>query len=383
MTREEQIQILHETYGEHLPNLPSAYISGATVFDEISDNYELTPFLLYELFTPQEMEIVNELPATADQVAERLKLDKCLVSEILDRINEQGKLVDDGGEPKIYGVYRRAVTFRDSIVGAGMRGDMSYVKNRRAYILMENWIRFSPGSKIPLSDILEMRVIPKWTSIKDIPGVMRCENMLEIIEDNLKKGTIIANQCGCRAVKSYIDEGKYSPDHCNVFHEHEDNTDGHCLMFEEFAAHMIKKYPKGQNIPTREQAMRVFKEVEESTAIYSGAKTRQIANVCTCCSCCCTVQRHIKDGLTEVLKPSRFRPECKADKCISCGTCLERCYYDAIRLEEDGVKINEKLCKGCGNCVVICPASALKMKIVHGPEWIPDEVYINDFEYNG
>lgn len=383
MTREEQIKILKETYGDKLPELPEAYKKGSGVFDEIADNHELTPYLLYELFTPEEMEIVNTLPATAAQAAEKLGWDKDKVESLLDKINAEGKLVDDGGDPKIYGVYRRAVTFRDSIVGAGLRGDMSYVDNRKAFTLMENWIRFTPDTKIPLENILEMRVIPKWTSIKDIPGVMHCENMKEIIEENLKKGTIIANQCGCRAVKSYIDEGKYSPDHCKVFHEHEDNSDGHCLMFEEFAAHMIKKYPQGQNIPDREQAMKVFQEVEESTAIYSGAKTRQIANVCTCCSCCCTVQRHIQDGLTEVLRPSRFRPECNHDKCVGCEICLSRCYYDAIRMTDEGITVDPDKCKGCGNCVVTCPTKALKMKIVHDPSWIPDEIYVNDFEYNG
>ncbi len=383
MTREEQYKILHNTYGETLPELGEEYINGSAVFDEIADNHVLTPYLLRELFTPEEMRIVNTLPATAEEAAAKLGLDVEYVRTILDKINAEGKLVDDDSDPKLYGVYRRAVTFRDSIVAAGMRGDMSYVNNRKAFTLMENWIRFSSDTKMPLEDILEMRVIPKWNSIKDLPGVMRCENMLEIIEDNLKKGTIIANLCGCRAVKSYIDIGGYSPDNCKVFHENEDNSDGHCLMFEEFAAHMIKKYPAGQNIPNREQAMKVFREVEESTAIYSGAKTRQIANVCTCCDCCCTVQQHIRDGLTDVLRPSRFRPECNGDKCIGCQICLSRCYYDAIHLTDNGVEINPDKCKGCGNCVVTCPTKALKMKTVHGPEWIPDEIYVNDFEYNG
>ena len=262
-----------------------------------------------------------------------------------------------------------------------MRGEFSFKENRNAYALMEDWIRFDPSTSLPMEDILEMRVIPKWNSIKDIPGVMRCENMKEIIEENLKKGTMIANQCGCRVVKSYIDEGEYSPEHCEVFTEH-DNTDGHCFMFEEFAEFMIKNYPSGQNKPTYEEAMKLFDDVEQSTAIYSGAKTRQIANVCTCCSCCCTVQRHERDGLN-VLKPSRFRPECSHDKCINCKLCISRCYYGAIKLVDGKIEIDEELCKGCGSCVVKCPVKALKMKIVHDPDWIPDEVYINDFEYNG
>lgn len=382
MTREEQMNVLNQAYGNVLPELDPIYYEGAGVFDEIVDNHIITPYLLRELFSLEEMKIVNALPGTAAQVAEKLGMDPAHVEAVLDKINMEGKLVDDDGQPKVYGVFRRAVTFRDSIVGAGMRGDMSYKKDRTAYLLMENWIRFDPDTKFPLDVILEMRVIPKWNSIKDIPGVMHCENMKEIIEDNLRKGTIIVNQCGCRVVKSYIDEGEYYPDHCTVFTEH-DNSDGHCLMFEEFAEHMIKKFPEGQCIPDREHAMKAFEEIEESTAIYSGAKTRQIANVCTCCTCCCTVQRHIKDGLTGVLKESRFRPECNHNKCVGCQICTTRCYYDAIKMTDNGIAVDPSLCKGCGNCVVKCPTGALKMKIVHTPDWIPDEVYVNDFEYNG
>lgn len=381
MTDRDQYGLLHEIYGETLPKLQSVYTEGCAPFDRIVDNHILTPYLLAELFSPEEMRYVNALPGTASQIASKMGIAEEQAKNMLEKISSSGRIVDDGKDDKKYGIYQRAVTFRDGIVAAGMRSDLSFVENRNAYALMENWIRFDPNTKMPIEDILEMRVIPKWNSIKDIPGVMRCENMKEIIEDNLKKGTMIANQCGCRIVRSYIDIGEYSPEHCKVFTEH-DNTDGHCLMFEEFAEFMIKNYPAGQNIPTYEQAMKLFDDVENSTAIYSGAKTRQIANVCTCCSCCCTVQRHEQDGL-HVLKPSRFRPECDTDECVGCLTCESRCYYDAIKMIDGSITVDPDLCKGCGNCVVTCPTQALHMQIVHGPEWIVDEIYTNDFAYNG
>ncbi len=381
MTQKEQMEILHTVYGENLPELASIYKEGAAVFDEIADNHEITPYLLQELFTPYEMRFVNVLPGKAKEVAEKLSVSTQEAHETLERLSGTGRLVDDGKEDKTYGTFRRAVTFRDALIGAGMRGLFSFGEHRNAYALMEDWIRFSPSTSFPLAEILEMRIIPKWNSIKDIPGVMYCENMKEIIEENLKKGSMAAVQCGCRAVKSYIDEGKYSPEHCEVFSEH-DNTDGHCFVFEEFAQFMLKSYSSSQDKMTHERAMKLFDEAEQSTAIYSGAKTRQIANICTCCSCCCTVQRHERDGLN-VLKPSRFRPECFHDKCVKCKLCISRCYYDAISLVDGKIEIDADLCKGCGNCVVKCPVKALNMKIVHDPDWIPDEVYVNDFIYNG
>mgnify|MGYP007081670569 CR=1 FL=1 len=35
------------------------------------------------------------------------------------------------------------------------------------------------------------RVIPKWESIKDLPGVMYCENMKEILERNVRAGNAV------------------------------------------------------------------------------------------------------------------------------------------------------------------------------------------------
>ncbi|MHA2181851.1 MAG: 4Fe-4S binding protein, partial [Promethearchaeota archaeon] len=46
--------------------------------------------------------------------------------------------------------------------------------------------------------------------------------------------------------------------------------------------------------------------------------------------------------------------------CVSCGTCLERCKFQAISLN-DYAEVNTERCIGCGLCAVTCPEEAISM----------------------
>lgn len=49
------------------------------------------------------------------------------------------------------------------------------------------------------------------------------------------------------------------------------------------------------------------------------------------------------------------------DLCTSCGTCLEKCRFDAVMPGEDAYLISEEHCEGCGLCEFVCPVEAIKM----------------------
>ena len=124
--------------------------------------------------------------------------------------------------------------------------------------------------------------------------------------------------------------------------------------------------------------MELLKSGDESRCIYQLPNTRDTTQFCSCCTDCCAVSYHYESvGIKDVRKPSRFRPYWKEAKCVGCQVCETRCNYNAIKVVDGAVVIYEDLCKGCGNCVVTCPTKALKMKIVHGPEWIPDVPYVD------
>ncbi len=46
-------------------------------------------------------------------------------------------------------------------------------------------------------------------------------------------------------------------------------------------------------------------------------------------------------------------------KCLRCGGCVGVCPVDALKLTENGVKIDEEKCINCGKCEKICPVGAI------------------------
>ncbi|MDH3455125.1 MAG: 4Fe-4S dicluster domain-containing protein, partial [Desulfuromonadales bacterium] len=57
----------------------------------------------------------------------------------------------------------------------------------------------------------------------------------------------------------------------------------------------------------------------------------------------------------------------EAERCFSCGrctrcdTCLVYCPDGVIRRTEDGYRIDDAYCKGCGICVAECPRRAMDL----------------------
>lgn len=67
-----------------------------------------------------------------------------------------------------------------------------------------------------------------------------------------------------------------------------------------------------------------------------------------------------------------------ADKCILCGVCIEKCPFQALSMETEGIQVNEK-CRMCGVCVKGCPEGAVqfeqKARSVDKKEWNDILVY--------
>jgi len=100
-------------------------------------------------------------------------------------------------------------------------------------------------------------------------------------------------------------------------------------------------------------------------AYMLGIPFRRMLAVCFCCDCCCTVRQSLRlgpplfwdavlrlPGLTVTVGP----------ECNGCGACLDRCYVQAISLDDGRVAIGER-CKGCGRCVATCPVGAIRLQL--------------------
>ncbi len=47
-------------------------------------------------------------------------------------------------------------------------------------------------------------------------------------------------------------------------------------------------------------------------------------------------------------------------ECVGCGDCIPVCPYSAISRVDGHAEVNAALCKGCGTCVATCPAGAIR-----------------------
>ncbi|QHI71863.1 4Fe-4S binding protein [Aminipila terrae] len=62
--------------------------------------------------------------------------------------------------------------------------------------------------------------------------------------------------------------------------------------------------------------------------------------------------------------------ECKYG-CIGLGSCIERCKFDAMSLEDGIVKIDKEKCNGCGACIGMCPQEIIVMIPKEATNFIP------------
>jgi len=60
-----------------------------------------------------------------------------------------------------------------------------------------------------------------------------------------------------------------------------------------------------------------------------------------------------------------------SDRCARCGQCVEACPAQALRLEQESIVRNLKLCTVCGTCETACPNGAME-KI--GREFAPQQI---------
>ena len=49
------------------------------------------------------------------------------------------------------------------------------------------------------------------------------------------------------------------------------------------------------------------------------------------------------------------------EQCTGCGQCVEICPVTAIKIEKEKAVINKSECVDCGNCVDECPNGAIML----------------------
>jgi Fe-S-cluster-containing hydrogenase component 2 len=146
-----------------------------------------------------------------------------------------------------------------------------------------------------------------------------------------------------------------------------------CLLFGDFADFYVRS-GRGRPID-RSEMMDLLAKANEANLVLNPTNSKFVAAIC----CCCGILR----GLQSRPKPSEavassFIAEFEPEKCLNCGTCLERCQMQALTVEADHVALNTDRCIGCGLCVSTCPSGALAL--VRKPERAQEEIPATFYE---
>ena len=184
----------------------------------------------------------------------------------------------------------------------------------------------------------------------DVPEekIIPSQDIEEIIN---KFDDIAVGHCFCRHLKDMTD------DPCKM-----DGPRENCFTFGK-SAHHVAENGFGRMV-SKEEAMKIMREAEEAGLIHKAYHPhfdihKDETSICNCCNCCC--------GQAGINTPTRswvrYISAINQDKCIGCETCLEKCQFNALEMNDDNKaeRVNDD-CMGCGICAASCPENAIIME---------------------
>ena len=115
---------------------------------------------------------------------------------------------------------------------------------------------------------------------------------------------------------------------------------------------------------TKEEAKKITREAAELGLVHMTDNNAEDSHIlCACCECCCGNLAGLirfRDNPRAIAR-ANYVSSINEDLCAACGTCVERCKFDAINVE-DYAHVDSDKCVGCGLCAVTCPEEAITIK---------------------
>ncbi|TFG30775.1 MAG: 4Fe-4S dicluster domain-containing protein [Promethearchaeota archaeon] len=327
--------------------------------------------LLKHFFTPEEAKIATKLNFAWAEDYEPLK-------SIYERVKDMGLSIEE--LEKILDTMVK----KGTIMSKEEDGKKFYANAMFAIGIYElqlnninkTWLRdFSQFMKEGYSmeffgtKISQFRTIPVEQSLTPEHYAPSYEEVSKIIENT--QGPIAVARCMCRKV---TDMFNHPCKHTNLRET--------CLIFNEFAQHYIDQ--ELGRVITKEEAFKILEDVKKDGLVLNAGNSQEPSFICCCCNDCCM----FLVGMNLLSRPTKFHAtnyyaEIDPNMCTGCGTCVDRCQLNAIKLVDHISKVVQKRCIGCGNCVITCPVEAIqlrkKKKSIIPPE-TEDQLYANILE---
>ena len=288
-------------------------------------------------------------PATLEELAEKTGIPKDDVEKMIEPLFKKG-LLFKSKKPDATRYYRvrQLLQFHDAtILAPDMPQDFFDLwKKYHATEFLRDHKR--------IEDILPrsaVRVVPVNVAVDPDIKVAAFDDVKQIVA---KAGNLAVTNCTCRVI-----DGS-----CKLPLEV-------CIQVNKAADYAIER-GSGRQL-TKEETLDMLKMCEEEGLVHCVGNTRGLGHIiCNCCQDCCINWPGDIKSTGKFTAPSRFTAAIDPDLCTSCETCLERCYFDAINIDDDTTEIDEEKCMGCGLCVVTCPEEALDLKEIRPEDFVPD-----------
>jgi len=134
-----------------------------------------------------------------------------------------------------------------------------------------------------------------------------------------------------------------------------------CFLFGRTAQYGIECL--GAQKLTKAQAYAILDDCEKAGLVHMTHNVS--AEVDYLCNCdrwnCYAIKTVLKQAKPAAIFSSGFEPQFDPDRCTACETCLERCPAGALTMGEGLPVVNRDRCFGCGVCATGCPDDTIRM----------------------
>lgn len=300
--------------------------------------------ILKHLFEPEETLIATMLTdkfESLDKINKRSKLD-INISELKEKLD---KMVSKGAIH--YKILDGKKHYANAYLVIGM---YEYQLNRLTLEFLEDMGEYAGkefGIELFGTKISQFRTVPAETSLTIEHSLPSYEQLEKII--NNSPGPFALVSCICRKAH------KMGGELCKVT-----SREDTCFGMGEMAQMYINE-GWGREVSRRE-ALEMLRLNQEEGLVFQAENIKDPKFICSCCGCCCGILTNLKEFPKTVdYFSTNFYAQIDADDCVGCGTCIETCQINAIKMKNEISKVNKRKCIGCGNCVSSCPEQAIQL----------------------
>jgi NAD-dependent dihydropyrimidine dehydrogenase PreA subunit len=228
-----------------------------------------------------------------------------------------------------------------------MHAQKFYIKQQQEFSMRspnhEDTKFYSDNDLKRIAEELENAVtVPVNVEIQFEHHVYDFTEMKEILE---RARRIVVQDCGCKTEYRNCNAPR------DVFLSLDETAD------ELLANH--KYYPREIDV---KEAIEVLQRSHEAGLVhmaYTMKGEKSPGLVCSCCPCCChTIGSLARGGVHTQILTSKYIASHDTEKCVECAACIERCVFQARRMERGKLVYDSSKCFGCGLCVSTCPMNA-------------------------